>query len=63
MTKNKTTKGNTIAKRIKMLQDKRLRYFMENTTSEFRLRVVEDKTHKQKKINPRNIEEFSEDEE
>lgn len=63
MKTHKSSKSWGAFKRIKAIEEKKLKYFMENRQGEFRLRVIEDKTNKQKKINPRNIEEFDSDEE
>ncbi len=61
MTKNKTTKGNPAAKRIRAMQDKKLKYFMENRSGEFRMRVIDQKGRKEK-ITPRNIDKFESEE-
>lgn len=60
MTKNKTTKGNAAAKRIRMLQDKKLKYFMENRQGEFRMRVIDTK-RSEPKVTPKNVDQFMED--
>lgn len=60
MTKNKTTKGNAAAKRIRMLQDKKLKYFMENRSGEFRMKVIDTKEPKVR-VTPRNVDQFVED--
>lgn len=60
MTKNKTTKGNAAAKRIRMLQDKKLKYFMENRQGEFRMRVIDNKRN-EPKVTPKNVDRFMED--
>lgn len=57
----KTTKGNPAAKRIKMLEDKKLKYFMENRTGEFRFRVIPDKREKTK-VTLKNYERFENEE-
>lgn len=63
MRMNKEDKGHAVSKRIKMLEEKRLRYFMENRTNEFRLKVIDpEKKHREKKINPRNIKDFEDEE-
>ena len=61
MTKNKTTKGNPVVKRIRMHQDKQKKYFMENRVGEFRMRVIDTATKRNKKIRPTNVEEFTDD--
>ncbi len=67
MTKNKTTKGNAAAKRIRMLQDKKLKYFMENRSGEFRMKIINSAKHaastKEPKVRvtPRNVDQFVED--
>jgi len=58
----KTTKGDAAAKRIRMAQDKKLKYFMENRSNEFRLKVIEPKKSREKKISPRNLEDFNDEE-
>lgn len=60
MTKNKTTKGDAKAKRIRMLQDKKLKYFMENRQGEFRMRVIDTKRN-EPKVTPKNVDQFMED--
>lgn len=58
----KTSKQRAMERRIKNLQDKQKRYFMENRVGEFRMRVIDDKKHREKKIRPTNLEEFIDDE-
>ena len=58
----KTSKQRALERRIKNLQDKQKRYFMENRVGEFRMRVIDDKKHREKKIRPTNLEEFIDDE-
>lgn len=59
----KTTKQRALERRIKNLQDKQKKYFMENRVGEFRMRVIDtDKKHREKKIRPTNLEEFIDDE-
>lgn len=61
MSEKKTTKSGVAAKRIRMLQDKKLKYFMENRAGEFRLKVIPDKRNKEK-INTKNYERFQDEE-
>lgn len=61
MTKSKTTKGNAAAKRARMVQEKRLKYFMENRHGEFRMKVISSKRD-EPKIRPHNVERYIEDE-
>jgi hypothetical protein len=58
----KTSKQKALERRIKNLQDKHKKYFMENRVGEFRMRVIDEKKHREKKIRPTNLEEFIDDE-
>jgi hypothetical protein len=62
MTRNpKTNKQRALERRIKNLQDKQKKYFMENRVGEFRMRVINTDTKRNKKIRPTNVEEFIDD--
>jgi hypothetical protein len=62
MTRNpKTNKQRALERRIKNLQDKQKKYFMENRVGEFRMRVINTDTKRNKKIKPTNVEEFTDD--
>jgi hypothetical protein len=62
MTRNpKTNKQRALERRIKNLQDKQKKYFMENRVGEFRMRVINTDTKREKKIRPTNVEEFTDD--
>jgi hypothetical protein len=62
MTRNpKTNKQRALERRIKNLQDKQKKYFMENRVGEFRMRVINTDTKRNKKIRPTNVEEFTDD--
>ncbi len=57
----KTNKQRALERRIKNLQDKQKKYFMENRVGEFRMRVINTDTKREKKIRPTNVEEFTDD--
>ena len=48
-------------KRDRKLRDKNQKYFMENKTGMFRLRIIESDKSQIKKIKPTNLLEFIED--
>lgn len=58
----KTSKQRALERRIKNLQDKQKKYFMENRVGEFRMRVIDEKKHREKKIKPTNLEDFIDEE-